>query len=212
MSKIMQTAKDYWSDKSLVFSNYYKRPSLFDRIFRRGVYERIAIAIKACSDIGNASVLDVGSGPGLNSISLLKNAGASHVTGIDFAKEMVDFASKTAVSAGVAGQCRFILGDAITYDFGGKKFDFSMALGVFDYIKDAEALIRRMSELTTGVFVISWPRYGIRMWLRRQRYTCPLYHYNIKDIIRLHSVALIGPDKLKIVRIGGGWVSIADKR
>ena len=211
MSKTMQTAQSYWRKRSEIFSNYYKKPSLFDKIFRKGIYQRIAIAISVCKKIPNAYVLDIGSGPGLNSILLIKNANAANVTGIDFAQEMIDSAKQAIKSEGLADRCEFILGDALTYDFAGKKFDFSMALGVFDYTKDAEALIRRMSELTTQAFVISWPENGLRMWLRRRRYTCPLYHYTLKRIRGLHAQASIKPDKLIIVKIGGGWVTIAKK-
>lgn len=211
MSKVKETAQSYWDDRSELFGNYYIKPSLFDKIFRRGVYERIAVSMKACMDIQNASVLDIGSGPGLNSIYLIKNAKASHVTGIDFAPQMISFANEAVTSEGIADKCNFILGDALTYDFGNKKFDFSMAMGVFDYIEDAEALIKRMSELTTKTFVISWPENGLRMWLRRQRYTCPLYHYTIEEIKNLHANAGITLDKLEIVKIGGGWATIAKK-
>lgn len=211
MSKITQTAQAYWSKRSEIFSNYYKKPSLFDKIFRKGIYQRIAIAISVCREIPNASVLDIGSGPGLNSISLIKNANAAYVTGIDFAQEMIDSAKQTVKSEGLANRCNFILGDGITYDFSNNKFDFSMALGVFDYVKDAEVLIRRMCELTSKVLVISWPENGLRMWLRRKRYTCPLYHYTIEKIIELHNKALIKEEEIKILKIGGGWVTIAKK-
>lgn len=209
MSKITQSAQSYWDERSELFGNYYKKPSLFDRVFRKGVYERVAVAVKACKEINNASCLDVGSGPGVNSVSLIKNANAFHVTGIDFAQHMIDYANKTAREENVADKCDFILGDAITYDFGGKTFDFSMALGVFDYIEDAPALITRMSELTTKTFVISWPENGLRMMLRRQRYTCPLFHYTAADIQNLHKKA--GVNNVEIVTIGGGWASIAKK-
>lgn len=209
MSKIIQTAQSYWDERSELFGNYYKKPSMFDRVFRKGVYERVAVAIKACKDINNATCLDVGSGPGINSVSLIKNAKASHVTGIDFAQHMIDYATKIAETENVADKCNFILGDAITYNFNGKTFDFSMALGVFDYIENAQALINRMSELTTKTFVISWPQNGIRMMLRRKRYTCPLFHYTLEHIHDLHKKA--GITNLEIITIGGGWASIAKK-
>src|SRR5665213_626987 len=141
MSKIIQSAQSYWDERSELFGNYYKKPSAFDRIFRKGVYERVAIAVKACKEIKNADCLDVGSGPGINSVSLIKNANASHVTGIDFAQQMIDYAIETSKTENVADKCTFILGDATTYDFNGKTFDFSMALGVFDYIENAQVLI-----------------------------------------------------------------------
>ena len=211
MSKKTETVQSYWDARSDLFGKYYKKPSAFDRVFRKGVYERQAIAVKACKEIGNARVLDVGSGPGVNSVSLIKNAGASHIFGVDFAQHMIDYANNTAKEEGVADKCTFVLGDVLTYDFGGRKFDYACALGVFDYIENAEALLKRMSELSTRSFMASWPENGVRMALRRYRYTCPLFHYTEKQIIDLHQKVGIEKNKLEIIRIGGGWATVAKK-
>jgi len=211
MSKKPETVQSYWDSRSELFGNYYKRPSSFDRIFRKGVYERQAIAIKACKAIGQATVLDVGSGPGINSVSLIKNAGAAHVLGIDFAQHMIDYAIQTAREEGVENKCNFILGNILTYDFGDAKFDYCCALGVFDYIDDAAALVNKMNELSTKSFMASWPENGLRMALRRYRYTCPLFHYSEQQIIDLHKKAGIPEERLDIIRIGGGWATVAHK-
>ncbi|MBS1497114.1 MAG: class I SAM-dependent methyltransferase [Bacteroidetes bacterium] len=211
MSKKTETVQSYWDARSELFGNYYKKPSSFDRVFRKGVYERQAVAIKACKAIPNATVLDVGSGPGVNSVSLIKNGGASHVFGIDFAQHMIDYANATVKEENVADKCNFVLGDILTYDFAGQKFDYSCALGVFDYIEDAQALLSRMSQLSQKSFMGSWPENGLRMALRRYRYTCPLFHYTEQQIIDLHSKAGISRDKLEIIRIGGGWATVAHK-
>ena len=211
MSKKTETVQSYWDARSDLFGNYYKKPSSFDRVFRKGVYERQAIAVKACKEISNARVLDIGSGPGVNSVSLIKNAGAAHVFGVDFAQHMIDYANSTAKEEGVADRCAFVLGDVLTYDFGDKKFDYACALGVFDYIDDAQALLSRMSQLSTKSFMASWPENGLRMALRRYRYTCPLFHYTEQQIIGLHKKAGIPPGKLDIMRIGGGWATVAHK-
>ena len=211
MSKKTETVQSYWDARSDLFGNYYKKPSLFDRIFRKGVYERQAIAVQACKEIPNAKVLDIGSGPGVNSVSLIKNAGASHIFGVDFAQHMIDYATNTAKEEGVADKCTFVLGDVLTYDFGGRKFDYTYALGVFDYVEDAQALLSRMSQLSTGSFMASWPENGLRMALRRYRYTCPLFHYTEQQVKDLHKKAGIPADKLEIIRIGGGWATVAHK-
>jgi cyclopropane fatty-acyl-phospholipid synthase-like methyltransferase len=211
MSKKTESVQSYWDARSELFGNYYKKPSSFDRVFRKGVYERQAIAVQACKEIPNATVLDIGSGPGVNSVSLIKNAGASHVFGVDFAQQMIDYANQTVKEEGVADKCTFVLGDVLTYDFGGKKFDYAYALGVFDYIENAQALLNRMSELSTKSFMASWPENGLRMALRRYRYTCPLFHYTEQDIIDLHKKAGIDKNKLDIIRIGGGWATVAHK-
>lgn len=211
MSKQMETVQSYWDARSELFGNYYKKPSSFDRVFRKGVYERQAIAVKGCKEIPNATVLDVGSGPGVNSVSLIKNAGASLIFGVDFAQHMIDYANNTAKEEGVADKCTFVLGDVLTYNFGDKKFDYAYALGVFDYVEDAQKLLTRMSQLSTRSFMASWPENGLRMALRRYRYTCPLFHYTEQQIIDLHNKAGIPRDKLEIIRIGGGWATIARK-
>ena len=211
MSKKTETVQSYWDARSDLFGNYYKKPSSFDRIFRKGVYERQAIAVQACKEIPNAKVLDIGSGPGVNSVSLIKNAGASHIFGVDFAQHMIDYATNTAKEEGVADKCTFVLGDVLTYDFGGRKFDYTYALGVFDYVEDAQALLSRMSQLSTGSFMASWPENGLRMALRRYRYTCPLFHYTEQQVKDLHKKAGIPADKLEIIRIGGGWATVAHK-
>lgn len=211
MSKPTETVQSYWDARSDLFGNYYKKPSSFDRVFRKGVYERQAIAVKACKEIGHATVLDVGSGPGVNSVSLIKNAGASHVFGIDFAQHMIDYANQTVKEEGVADKCEFVLGDILTYDFGNRRFDYSCALGVFDYVENAAKLLQIMANRSAHSFMASWPENGLRMALRRYRYTCPLFHYSESDIRALHELAGIAPDKLELIRIGGGWASVAHK-
>lgn len=211
MLKQKESVQSYWDARSDLFGNYYKKPSSFDRVFRKGVYERQAIAVKACKEIPNATVLDVGSGPGVNSVSLIKNAGASKVFGLDFSQQMIDYANATAKEENVAGKCEFVLGDILTYDFGNRKFDYACALGVFDYVEDAAKLVRIMAGISTHSFMASWPQNGLRMALRRYRYTCPLFHYSETDIKNLHEQAGIAPSRLQLISIGGGWASIARK-
>ena len=209
MSSVRETAQSYWDSRSELFNNYYERPSFFDGIFRRGIYERVAVAIKACRELNKPTVLDVGSGPGANSVSMIKNTSTVKLVGIDFSPHMISLAEAKAKAAGVGDKCEFILGDVMTYDFGRTRFDFAMGLGLFDYVEDAPALIRKFAELTTKSFVISWPEDGVRMALRRRRYTCPLFHYSVADIKDLHAQA--GISRLELIKIGGGWASIARK-
>ncbi|MBL0145282.1 MAG: class I SAM-dependent methyltransferase [Chitinophagaceae bacterium] len=131
--------------------------------------------------------------------------------GVDFAQHMVDYAKQTCKDEGVADKCEFVLGDVLTYDFGGKTFDYSCALGVFDYIEEAQALVNRMASLSNNSFMASWPENGLRMALRRYRYTCPLFHYTEQQIKQLHYNAGIKPENLEIIRIGGGWATVAKK-
>lgn len=208
MSKAIQTAQQYWDIRSDLFANFYKEPSWFDKIFRKAVYFRAAVALKIIKEYSKPTILDIGSGPGINSISWLKNSDASFLLGIDFAESMNEYARKTAKEEGVQERCEFIQADFIKYDFK-EKFDVSVAAGVFDYIENAKSFIQKMDAVTAKAFVISWPENGLRMMLRRYRYNCPVYHYTKDDIKSLHKACNI--KDLEILDTPGGWVSVAKK-
>lgn len=209
MSKATHTAQQYWDVRSDLFANYYKKPSLFDKMFRKAVYTRTAVALKVIKECGECTVLDIGSGPGVNSVTWLKNTNAKFLLGIDFAENMNEYARKHAEAEGLASRCKFVEGDFMTYDFKGDKYDVSVAVGVADYVKDMDAFMRKMDAVTNKVMVVSWPLNGLRMALRRYRYTCPVYHYNETDVRRLHEGLNI--KSLEIVPMQGGMTSIARK-
>jgi hypothetical protein len=68
-----------------------------------------------------------------------------------------------------------------------------------------------MVSLSNNSIMASWPENGLRMSLRRYRYTCPLYHYTAENILQLHEKAGIQKSKVEIIKIGGGWATIARK-
>lgn len=209
MSKAIHTAQEFWDVRSDLFANYYKKPSLFDKLFRKAVYTRTAVALQVIKEYGKCTVLDIGSGPGVNSVTWLKNTEATYLLGLDFAENMNEYARKNTKAEGVGDRAEFIEGDFLTYDFGGKKYDVSVAVGVLDYVKEAETFIKRMDKVSNKAFVVSWPLNGLRMALRRRRYTCPVYHYNEADVRRLHEGCDI--KNLEIIPTQGGMVSIARK-
>src|SRR3982074_2407620 len=98
MSKTVHTTQQYWDVRSELFANYYKKPSLFDKLFRKAVYVRTAVALQTIKDYDGATVLDIGSGPGVNSVTWLKNTNADSLLGIDFAESMNEYARKHAQS------------------------------------------------------------------------------------------------------------------
>jgi len=209
MSKPVHTAQQYWDVRSDLFANYYKKPSLFDKLFRKAVYTRTAVTLQTIKEFGKCTILDIGSGPGVNSVTWLKNSDATFLLGIDFAESMNEYARKNAAAEGVGDRCKFIEGDFLVYDFKGEKFDVSAAMGVVDYVKDTDRLIKKMDEVTNKAFVVSWPLNGLRMALRRYRYTCPVYHYNEADVRRLHEGCNI--KSLDIIPMQGGIMSVARK-
>ncbi|HWR33859.1 MAG TPA: class I SAM-dependent methyltransferase [Chitinophagaceae bacterium] len=209
MSKTIHTAQQYWDVRSELFANYYKKPSWFDKMFRRAVYTRTAVMLNTIKECGKCTVLDIGSGPGVNSVTWLKNTEITFLMGIDFSENMNEYANKNALTEGVANRCKFVEGDFLTYDFKGDKFDVACAAGVTDYVKDTKALVKKMDAVTNKAFVASWPKGGLRMTLRRSRYTCPLYQYNEADVRRLHEG--LNLKSLDIIHMQGGIMSVARK-
>jgi cyclopropane fatty-acyl-phospholipid synthase-like methyltransferase len=208
MSKATHTAQQYWDVRSDLFANYYKKPSLFDKLLRKAVYTRTAVTLKVIKEFGKCTVLDIGSGPGVNSVTWLKNSEATQLLGIDFAENMNEYARKNAEAEGVGARCRFIEGDFLTYDFHDK-YDVSAAMGVADYVKEMDLFLKKMDAVSNKAFVVSWPLNGLRMALRRYRYTCPVYHYNEADVSRLHEGLNI--KSLEIIPMQGGMMSVARK-
>jgi cyclopropane fatty-acyl-phospholipid synthase-like methyltransferase len=208
MSKATHTAQQYWDVRSDLFANYYKKPSLFDKLLRKAVYTRTAVTLKVIKECGKCTVLDIGSGPGVNSVTWLKNSEATQLLGIDFAENMNEYARKNAENEGVGTRCKFVEGDFLTYNFNDK-YDVSAAMGVADYVKEMDVFLKKMDAVSNNAFVVSWPLNGLRMALRRYRYTCPVYHYNEADVRRLHEGLNI--KSLEIIHMQGGMMSVARK-
>src|SRR5437868_15093627 len=143
MSKNIHTAQQYWDVRSDLFANYYKKPSLFDKTFRKAVYVRTAVVLKTIKAFDQPTVLDIGSGPGVNSVTWLKNTNAKFLLGIDFAESMNEYARKHAQAEGVGERCKFIAGDFLKYDFKGEKFTVSAACGVLDYVKESREFMQK---------------------------------------------------------------------
>src|SRR5215510_14171278 len=122
---------------------------------------------------------------------------------------MNEYARQNAAAEGLAGRCKFVQGDFFTYDFGADKFTVSVAAGVVDYVKDTAAFMKKMDAVTSGAFVVSWPENGLRMALRRYRYTTPVYHYSEADVRRLHEGLNI--KSLELLPMQGGRMSVARK-
>ncbi|MEK7226556.1 MAG: class I SAM-dependent methyltransferase, partial [Bacteroidota bacterium] len=138
----------------------------------------------------------------------LKNSEATHLLGIDFAENMNEYARKNAETEGVGARCKFVEGDFLTYNFTDK-YDVSAAMGVSDYVKEMDIFLKKMDAVSNKAFVVSWPLNGLRMALRRYRYTCPVFHYNEADVRRLHEGLNI--KSLEIIPMQGGMMSVARK-
>ena len=190
--------ENYFQRTAVDFDSLYERKGAlqhwFNRTFRKAIFERVRLTVEAFASAENFSVLDVGSGSGRNSVAFAQ-AGARRVLGIDFAQTMVELARQYAAASEAGRRCEFLHGDFFQAQFS-ERFDFVVALGVFDYVTDAPGLLRRMADLAGCKVMASFPAPALlRASLRKARYAmknCPVYFYTrerVEEVCRRAGLA-----------------------
>ena len=179
---------------------------------RRAVFERYTITFEQAGDVRGKKILDVGCGSGVYSVDFARR-GAGRVVGVDFSGNMLKLARQEAGQHGVADRCEFIQADFLELDLKDR-FDVSIAMGVFDYVPDQVAFLRKMVALTTGKVIVAFPGHSLlREPARRLRYRLSgkgeIYLYSREDVERIATEA--GLHDREIIRIdssGGVFVLV----
>jgi SAM-dependent methyltransferase len=144
------------------------------------MYKRFELTLAECQPVVGKKILDIGCGSGRFCIPLARR-GANKVLGIDFAQNMIDLAVQLANEQGVDGSCEFYCADFLSISLE-EKFDYVIAVGLFDYIKDPQPYFRKISTLTKEKFVATFPtKWTYRRLLRKIRlklYGCPVYFFS----------------------------------
>jgi 2-polyprenyl-3-methyl-5-hydroxy-6-metoxy-1,4-benzoquinol methylase len=188
----------------------------FNRVFRKAIFVRYEVAMKEAGDVRGKSILDVGCGSGVYAIEFAKR-GARRVLGLDFSAPMLQIARDGAKQASVGGAVEFVQGEFVSQAID-ETFDVSIAMGVFDYLEQAQPFLDKMSKLTRGVIVASFPRFSlVRGTARRLRYRLTgrgdVFYYTARDVDRLAERAGIKRHRLVHVESsGGGFILVGDNR
>lgn len=201
----------YWEQHARAFAGLYETPTWFNRHFRAALYVRAQMAVEGVRSTPGATVLDVGCGSGRNSVLFVKAGGAARVVGVDLAAEMLRMARETAERHGVADRCTFVRGDIMDVDLHGERFDYSVALGVMDYVRDPTPMLTRMRELTRIRMFASFPGFApVRMALRTVRYAlrgCRVHWFRRGEISRMFADA--GCADCRVERCTrAGWMGV----
>lgn len=104
-----------------------------------------------------AHVLDVGCGPGFDTLALAHIVGETgRVVGIDHDPAMVEEANRRAAEAGVAGLTLHITADAVSLPFEDAQFDACRSERLFQHLSDPAAALVEMIRVTrpTGWIVV----------------------------------------------------------
>ncbi len=184
--------REYFSNTADKFDKLYSGErrtiqKIIDRFFRQGVTKRIDLVFRECNNLSGKKILDVGCGSGRYCIEFAKR-GARKVVGIDYAKGMINLAIKIAAQSRVDHICEFFEMDIADYS-QQDKFDISIAMGVFDYVKEPAHLIAKMREITSQKMLLWFPaKWHYKAPLRiisLGMQNCPVYFFSIDDIKKI---------------------------
>lgn len=216
MSELEQVT-DFFNSYAKDFDSIYSEGRLrrwFNRIVRRSMYERLEYVVREISR-NPATILDVGCGSGRLAQALgVAAVPFERLVGVDVAPAMIDLAREATQQVGLSDRCEFEVADFMDASFAGS-FDYVIALGFFDYIKDPVPFLRRMSECANKRIIASFPTFSlIRSGQRKVRYAlmyrCPVYFYRAEAIARLADEAGLRNIKVRKMRGGPGADALLD--
>jgi len=116
---------------------YYEFSHLYDLLFRRVFYPRIAMVIRSLGLEAGARVLELGVGTGLSLDAYPRHAS---VTGIDLAPDMLDRA-QDKVNRNGWRNVTLLHGDALHLQFPDDTFDYVMAFHVVSVVPDPRRMM-----------------------------------------------------------------------
>ncbi len=192
MSNEIKRQSEFWDSELTAFDAIYthkksKVQVWLDRIFRKDMFERFEFTMDNSEPIKGKTFLDVGCGSGQYSIEFARR-GAGHVVGLDISNNMVHASQEYAKRNSVDVECNFMQSDLLEYKTDAK-FDITIGIGLFDYIKEPLPVVKKMRELTAGKVILSFPRlFTWRAPVRKARLAikkCNVYFYTKNGIRRL---------------------------
>jgi SAM-dependent methyltransferase len=175
-----QRVRNRFRDKAQEFDDLYEDERFLVRLLRPGLFRRRELAVETVRSLAEPDVLDVGCGSGRIG-ELVLEAGTARYLGVDFSEPMIELSRRRLERFGP--QVELVCGDFLEVPIEGR-FDVVLALGLFDYLPDADRFARRMFELCApgGSMVGSFPTWSlVKGPVRKVRYEwigdCPIFNY-----------------------------------
>lgn len=207
MNDELRQQKDYWDSTVNEFDSIYsheksKFANWLDTTFRWDMYGRYEYTLKHSEPIAGRRILDVGCGTGRYALEYARR-GAGHIVGIDVSDKMIQVCHQRAAQENLASQCTFLVSDLLHYQ-PDQPFDVCIGIGLFDYIRDALPVLKKMRDVVQDRAIVSLPLlYTWRAPVRKARLAlkgCPVYFYS-----RTHTDTLIkqaGFARYELERVG----------
>jgi SAM-dependent methyltransferase len=175
-----QRVRNRFRDKAQEFDDLYEDERFLVRLLRPGLFRRRELAVDTVRSLAEPDVLDVGCGSGRIG-ELVLEAGTARYLGVDFSEPMIELSRRRLER--FAPQVELVCGDFLEVPIEGR-FDVVLALGLFDYLPDADRFAQRMFELCApgGSMVGSFPTWSlVKGPVRKVRYEwigdCPIFNY-----------------------------------
>jgi SAM-dependent methyltransferase len=189
----VQDVKNFFHGYAADFDSIYghsKKRGVFDKmtdkLFRQSMLLRFEETLRETEKPNIQTILDVGCGSGVYDIEFLKQG--KTVIGIDMAEGMLEIARKRTEPYQNSGKISFILADYMAHKFD-QKYDAAVLMGVFDYVKDPVAMLKKLQIDVSKEIYGSFPQQGgFLTWQRKVRYNmrnCPLYFYSKKHLVNI---------------------------
>lgn len=210
-----QKVKKYFEDGAENFDDIYNWMSgnqkgplkrTVNQLFRKGMMERYILTLKECTP--NITILDVGCGSGRISLALAERG--LIVTGIDYSSEMINLANiylkNFEDKFNTKLKVKFSYGDFMENFSSKELFDITLAIGVFDYIKNPIPFLEKMKNLARKEIIASYPAKNTfqmpirKLWLWSKK--CPVYFYTEKKIAAIYKSIQIKNFKIKKIAAG----------
>lgn len=182
--------RDYFEKYADRFDSFYRKEKrnfiqqvAHAALRKPGLVRRFQATVDILGNVENRTILDIGCGSGIYSVYFAKKG--AEVTGIDFSSNMVSFAKRNAEKENC--KIKFSTNDLLKYETQ-ERFDYSLLIGVFDYVKkdEIQKYFEKAIVLTRQKIVATFPKkftpqMPVRyFWLKRQN--CPVYFYTGKQI------------------------------
>ena len=199
-------SKDYWSKSNKWFIDAYNS-TFIELIKHAPVRLREDLAVMTSKLIEAEKILDLGCGPSRVLAKCLLTIPNSKGIGLDFSDSMILESKRYLRSINIEERVTLNKADLLELsEF--PKASIAIALGLFDYIENPLNILKKASK-SSSVLVASWPTDTPRNYLRKYRYSCPVYRYNIKKVENLLKEA--GYSYIQRVNLGAlsGFVTIA---
>jgi SAM-dependent methyltransferase len=208
MGSTQTQAGSFFDSFAETFDTFYdgKRSGLMqwiDRRYRSDMFVRFALTFERLGDLTGKRGLDIGCGSGPYVAEALKR-GAASVVALDPAPGMLELTGKRMDALGQRDKISLVEG-YFPDTLPPGPFDFTIIMGVLDYVADPVAFFKPLRKILTGRAAVSFPsRHWFRTPIRKVRYTlrrCPVYFYDeemIRDIGRQAGFAVVD-----IVKIPG---------